>query len=308
MQVADTKAPNTIRAIETASVNLRSSTDYNSNHGVKNCMLNFKNNDLNSGDGSEAWCASVLDTNQYILAGGDVPKTFVALALQGRGDADQWVTSFKVTYSLDNLNWFEYENGKVFQGVKDRNTVVPLFFDPPIEARSVCLHPVTWHNHISLRWELYYQPLEVPPQIAQGSISIGDRSLNDANQSGARIAERPVIFAKPLKFIPRVVIGLRLIDSGDDNGQTRITVEATNVTEKGFTAVFKTWAKSTVYEATADYIAIADGSVETLKPQSRFFWIPLNIPRPAAPAPTTNTTVNLSNIANYGNIIINIGK
>eukprot|EP01132_Coremiostelium_polycephalum_P003699 gene3699-4608_t len=306
------KTPNTVQAFASATMNLRSSSDYDSNHGVKNSLLNFKNDPKNPYDGAESWSAGKNDLNQYILAGSDVEKTFVALAIQGRGDNDQWVKTFKLTYSVDNLTWFSYENGKEFVGSRDRDTPQVLFFDPPIQARSICLHPTTWHNHISLRWELYYEPLPIPPQFVSGSVQIGDRSLNNPTGDN-RTVERQVVFPKPLKSIPRVYIGLRYIDSGVDatDNQSRIQVSATNVTERGFTAVFRSWAKSTVWEAIADYAAVADGTVvatPTLAPQSRFLWIPLFPVNNQVPQPNVTTNVNLSGIHNQGNIIISVGR
>lgn len=315
LTIPQSKTPNTVQAFASATMNLRSSSDFNSNHGVKNSLLNFRNDPNKATDGSESWSAGVNDLNQYILAGSDVEKTFVALAIQGRGDTDQWVKTFKLSYSVDNLTWFSYENGKELVGCRDRDTPQVLFFDTPIVARSICLHPTSWHNHISLRWELYYEPLSIPPQFVQGTVQIGDRSLNNPVPEGNRTVERQVVFPKPLKSIPKVYIGLRTIDSGVDarDGQTRIEVTATNVTERGFTAVFRTWVRSTVWEAIADWAAVADGSVPkpqptTGGPQSRFLWIPLFPVGNPVPQPNVTTNLTLSGIHNQGNVIINVGR
>lgn len=308
---------NTVRALQSGTLKIRTSTDYNSDHDGTHALLNFTKQNKMSQQ-SEAWCASILDTNQYILLGGDVPKTFVALATQGRGDTDQWVTSYKVSYTLDNLIWYEYENGKVFPANTDRNTPVSLFFDPPIEARSVCIFPQTWHNHISMRLELYYLPeTERPVKVQVGSVSLGDRSLNNGEPSGLKVAERAVTFTRPFKTIPNVTLTIRHLDSNADNRQTRILVEAKNVTEKGFTAVFKTWVKSKVYDVIVDYLAVEGSIVQPPppKPTSRFLLpIPIPIPLPiiirppAPPAPTITTNIHLSNITNVGTISINVGR
>eukprot|EP01132_Coremiostelium_polycephalum_P003698 gene3698-4607_t len=303
---------NTVRALQSGTLTIRTSTDYNADHDGTHALLNFTKPYPQSTQ-SEAWCASILDTNQYILLGGDVPKTFVCLATQGRGDTDQWVSSYRVSYTLDNLVWYEYENGKVFPGNFDKNTPVTLFFDPPIVARSVSIRPNTWHNHISMRLE----HTEVPIKVQTGTVQIGDRSLNSREPSGLKMAERQVTFPRSFKTVPNVSLTIRLLDSNADNRQTRIMVEPKNVTEKGFICVFKTWVKSTVYECQVDYLAVEGSIVQPPPPQiqSRFFLpIPIPIPLPiivrppAPPAPTVTTNIHLSNITNFGTISVNVGR
>eukprot|EP01132_Coremiostelium_polycephalum_P002876 gene2876-3574_t len=149
-----------VRAIYNNIVSLRASSEYNGHYSVQHALLNFKT-DPNvgpDGDGSESWSARFNDTNQYIMAGGQLPMDFIALQIQGRGDADQWVKSYKIRYTLDNVNWVELNNGQVFNGNYDRNSIVTHTFDYPIRARAMSIHPVSWNNHISLRLELYVRP------------------------------------------------------------------------------------------------------------------------------------------------------
>ena len=44
---------------------------------------------------------------------------------------------------------------KVFEGNKDRSTVVSHVLDPPILTRFVVIQPETWYAHISLRVEFF---------------------------------------------------------------------------------------------------------------------------------------------------------
>ena len=47
---------------------------------------------------------------------------------------------------------------QVFSGNTDRSTVVPHVLNPPIIAPYIRFLPATWHNHISMRVELYGCP------------------------------------------------------------------------------------------------------------------------------------------------------
>ena len=45
--------------------------------------------------------------------------------------------------------------GQLFDGNKDRNTIVYQTLSQPIRARYVRILPEAWHGHISMRMELY---------------------------------------------------------------------------------------------------------------------------------------------------------
>ncbi|KAK5582389.1 hypothetical protein RB653_003972 [Dictyostelium firmibasis] len=247
-----------IPCLANALLNLRSSTDYNADHGVKNSILNFSNSkETGRFDGSESWSSSILDKNQFIVAGSDSIKTFIAISTQGRGDHDQWVTSYKLRYSLDNVNWVEYNNGQVYNANTDRNSIVTLNLNPPIKARSIAIHPQSYHNHISLRWELHALPYSSNPNpsVQMGEVSIGDRTLNSG--TGNRNVTRHVSFSHQFATVPMVSIGCKKVDAHTDAGQMRWQGVAQNITPNGFDLLFTTWGDNNVYDLTFDYVAIA---------------------------------------------------
>ena len=59
-----------------------------------------------------AWVAGTVDTNQYVEINMGEDYKFTQVHIQGRDDADEWVTSFKVHY-YDNTTdtWLEYTDG-----------------------------------------------------------------------------------------------------------------------------------------------------------------------------------------------------
>ncbi|KYQ93021.1 discoidin II [Tieghemostelium lacteum] len=247
---------NTIPFIASCMFNLRSTTDYNANHGVKNILLNFINNKTTSEDGSEAWCSSILDNKQYVLLGNSDVKEIHSLSIQGRGDAPQWVTSFKLRYTIDGVNWAQFKsNGQeILTGNNDQNTVVNYVFSPPIIAKSIAIHPETWHSHISMRTEIYGRPYLCTSFVQTGSIPIGNRDLNHGKD--LRKAIRSVTFDRPFPTAPKVTIGCSLVDATTDKGQMRWKINPENITATGFDVVFNTWGENTVYELIADYTAV----------------------------------------------------
>ena len=112
-------------------------------------------------NGVDAWVVPTADlnVNQWIQADlGDV-KVMVKVATQGRSDWSnpQFVTSYTLSTSYGG-EFMEIvgESGDVrlFSGNVDHTGVVTHCIEPT-QAQHVKLQPLTWFNHISLRWEIY---------------------------------------------------------------------------------------------------------------------------------------------------------
>ena len=80
-----------------------------------------------------------------------------SIATQGRSDAAQWVTSYTLQFSLDEVNWTPIPNlddpCKPFTGNTDQNTIVTHSLN--VVARYVRLNVQTFHGHPSLRWGVF---------------------------------------------------------------------------------------------------------------------------------------------------------
>ena len=67
-----------------------------------------------------------------------------------------WVTSYYVSYSLDDTTWANATetNGstEIFPGNENRGQPVQRNFTQAFDARYVRLHPVTYHEYPALRW------------------------------------------------------------------------------------------------------------------------------------------------------------
>ncbi|XP_068726466.1 uncharacterized protein [Montipora capricornis] len=105
-----------------------------------------------------AWSAKYNNRYQYLQVDFGGASKIVRIAMQGRQDANQWVTQFYLSHSMDRVHFVEYmerNSRKYFTGNRDRNTVVSYPFVPCIRGRYVRIHPWGWSSHISLRVEFY---------------------------------------------------------------------------------------------------------------------------------------------------------
>eukprot|EP01065_Artemidia_motanka_P022238 TRINITY_DN26455_c0_g1_i2.p1 TRINITY_DN26455_c0_g1~~TRINITY_DN26455_c0_g1_i2.p1 ORF type:complete len:2456 (+),score=541.17 TRINITY_DN26455_c0_g1_i2:863-7369(+) len=86
---------------------------------------------------------------------GTIGRRIAGLVMQGRKVAieaqSQWVTRFTVKRSMDGINWWDVDHGRIFQGNYDHSTQVKVLFAEPVWARYVRVYPVEWHRAISLR-------------------------------------------------------------------------------------------------------------------------------------------------------------
>lgn len=74
--------------------------------------------------------------------------------------------------------------------------------------------------------------------------------------AGTRTFTQAVKFKSPMPHLPAVIVGLTHIDSSSAK-DTRVQVEADNVTLEGFNAKFITWAESQITGLGASWIALA---------------------------------------------------
>ncbi|GAM18140.1 hypothetical protein SAMD00019534_013150 [Acytostelium subglobosum LB1] len=150
--VAMAQPANVVPALYNGMVFLRSSQDYNAEHGVANSVMNRV-----PGQGAGCWAPYSMNTNQWIMASSITPFGVKGIAIQGRYDYDQWVTSFQIHYSLDGINWTQMYNGgsTTFYGNSDRNTPVYINFPSTITVRNILIKPLTWYGGIALRWEVF---------------------------------------------------------------------------------------------------------------------------------------------------------
>lgn len=116
-----------------------------------------------------SWSALICDTQQWLQITPSVPRKFVAIATQGRHDRPQSVTMFRVTYTIDGVNWQSVDNAANFPAGRG-DSIVRNRFRTPFEAMSVRIHPVQWELYISMRCELYYLLEPTTRTVTHGNI------------------------------------------------------------------------------------------------------------------------------------------
>ncbi|EDO40809.1 predicted protein [Nematostella vectensis] len=107
-----------------------------------------------------AWSAYSNQVGQYLQIGLGKLNIITRVGTQGRAEpSSQWITRYTIQYLPEGSDvWTSYlENGvvKQFQGNSDGSTVVINTLDPNIKTTTVRIVAQAWHNHVSLRAELY---------------------------------------------------------------------------------------------------------------------------------------------------------
>ncbi|XP_031550738.1 LOW QUALITY PROTEIN: EGF-like repeat and discoidin I-like domain-containing protein 3, partial [Actinia tenebrosa] len=122
---------------------------------VKNTKCTTNHARLNS---EGAWCPN-KKANQWLQIHLPRKTMIMKIATQGNQDADQWITSYRLSYGLDGKHWnlHRHQEGKirVFSGNADRNSIVIHKLFNPFQARYVRFLPKTWHGSAAMRVEVY---------------------------------------------------------------------------------------------------------------------------------------------------------
>lgn len=77
------------------------------------------------------------------------------------------------------------------------------------------------------------------------------------SEAGPRTNETKVMFKEKFRSVPSVQVGLSMWDI-DTRANVRTDIIAENVTETGFTIVFKTWGDTRVARVRATWMAIGE--------------------------------------------------
>ncbi|XP_070536988.1 von Willebrand factor-like [Ptychodera flava] len=104
---------------------------------------------------------------------------------QGRSDAPEWVETYLLYFSLEYpdgnyaLHMTEQMDIQVFQGNTDNYAESKTFFWSSVEARSVKVQPLSWHEQISMRVEFLGCPLGPVDYCAANDCQNGAECVSD---------------------------------------------------------------------------------------------------------------------------------
>ena len=114
------------------------------------------NGKLNS---STCWCPSNSDKDNHpwIQVNLKNEKYMTSVTIQGRKDGSdpQFVTKFRILYSIDGNN---FEHLEQFDGLTTNNETVKRWFRFPILCKSIKIQILEYKNHPFIRFEFGYIP------------------------------------------------------------------------------------------------------------------------------------------------------
>ncbi|KAK3746444.1 hypothetical protein QZH41_017005 [Actinostola sp. cb2023] len=94
-------------------------------------------------------------TTQWIQIDFVGAKKITAIATQGHPAGDQWIKTYQILSGNDPNSLTLYDNGKIFTGNTDSNTVVKHIINPPIVGRYIRVLMKSWQTWPIIRMELY---------------------------------------------------------------------------------------------------------------------------------------------------------
>lgn len=151
------------------------------NYGLKNCGNSMI-------DSSGGWCSGANNVGQWIQLDNGKLGSISGVITQGRKDAPQWVSSYKVKYKDESGSWWDID-GKIFPGNTDRNTKVTTTFSKPVRARYIRIYPQEWNGHISMRADIIAGFTNTDKTPALGDLPYSGHS-SSGNHGGDAIGTR----------------------------------------------------------------------------------------------------------------------
>ena len=74
------------------------------------------------------------------------------VAMKGRPDHGQWITSVKIQYEDENGEFKDVDGGFVFDANYGRHSLVKIFFEKSVRTKAIRIYPQTWKSHMSGRF------------------------------------------------------------------------------------------------------------------------------------------------------------
>ncbi|GIQ83025.1 hypothetical protein KIPB_004271 [Kipferlia bialata] len=105
---------------------------------------------------TQAWSAACNVAGQYGMVTFDRPVVLVGVATRGRPTCDQWITQYGIEiFDPDTRDWVPVEEQRQYTGNTNRNSIVLHAFGAPVVAKQLRIVAVEWHQHVSMRFEVY---------------------------------------------------------------------------------------------------------------------------------------------------------
>ncbi|XP_050416349.1 lactadherin [Patella vulgata] len=109
------------------------------------------------------WIAATVNLNQWLQIDLQQASVVKEIVTAGRdidtrtGCCDQWVSSYLLQYSTDNINWLTAnctKTSQIFTGNNDTGSFVRNPLSCPVIARFLRILPRSWHDNIAMRVDI----------------------------------------------------------------------------------------------------------------------------------------------------------
>ncbi|XP_065200216.1 hemocytin isoform X2 [Planococcus citri] len=105
-----------------------------------------------------SWKPLASDTQPYLEIDVEKVQPIYGVTIAGNPSQNEWVKSYKVLYSLDNVSYQQAhraDNLEVFRGPYDHIHPIQQLFDSPIEARYIRIKPLSWEKEIAILVQVF---------------------------------------------------------------------------------------------------------------------------------------------------------
>ncbi|EGG14421.1 hypothetical protein DFA_12193 [Cavenderia fasciculata] len=239
------------KGVSTGSLSLSASSSFNASFTPNGAFINA----------NKCWHPTVADTNPYVQTTyqGNGIAEYSKIELQGRPDADQWVTEVAIKYTKDGVNWLDYNSGNGIQtGLTDRNTPKTITFSPTIRALAIQIIPKQATGFKAMRFEVEYKPI---PRSTITNFEVGLVSTRDGNfpklydgSVADRRYEHPVKFTTGFIKPPIVVCGIHNLHFSNTK-DLKFSIIPHDITDEGFTILIRSWDNGQMEEISFNWIA-----------------------------------------------------
>lgn len=103
-------------------------------------------------DSGQGWSALHNTKAEWYQLGVNTPINVAGVAMKGRGNYPQWISSVKLQYQDENDEFKDVDGGFVFDANYDQHSLVKIFFENPIRTKTIRFYPQSWHGHASARF------------------------------------------------------------------------------------------------------------------------------------------------------------
>ena len=103
-------------------------------------------------DSSRSWSAKKNKNTEWYQLSVNNPINVAGVAMKGRPDHPQWITSVKIKYEDENGDFKDVDGGFTFNANYDKHSLVKIFFENPVRTKTVRFYPQSWYGHASGRF------------------------------------------------------------------------------------------------------------------------------------------------------------